>query len=105
MLKRLVKSASSKCVIYKEWYLTQDGAVLAANALFSSRLDYCSSLSVYCGSARSSWIVFRLLLHVLSQIIQSMIMLHPPLIRVSTGADWSVATSLLVVRMNVYIVC
>ena len=89
MLKRLVKSASSKCVIYKEWYLTQDGAVLA--------------LSVYCGSARSSWIVFRLLLHVLSQIIQSMIMLHPPLIRVSTGADWSVATSLLVVRMNVYI--
>ena len=45
-------------------YLTPEVAVLAANALFCSRLDYCN-------------LVFRIPLLVLSQIVESVLMLHP----------------------------
>ena len=62
-------------------YLTLEVAVLAANALVSSRLDYCTvQRFVRFQSAQ----VFRTPLFVLLQIIESMLMLHP-FYRNSTG--------------------
>ena len=57
-------------------------AVLAANALVSSRLDYCNSLFRVLISTNCK--VFRTPLLVLLQIIESMLMLHP-FYRNSTG--------------------
>ena len=59
-------------------YLTEEVAVLTSNALVSNNLDYFTALcSEVCHvSIRKSWRVF---LHVLSQIIECMLMLHPSL--------------------------
>ena len=58
-------------------YLTSEVAVLAANALVSSRLDYCNSLLEVCPvSISTNCKVFRTPLLVLLQIIESMLMLH-----------------------------
>ena len=71
-------------------YLTSEVAVLAANALVSSRLDYCNSLfrglSV---SISTNCKVFKTPLLVLLQIIESMLMLHP-FYRNSTGCLLSI---------------
>ena len=66
-------------------YLTSEVAVLAANALVSSRLDYCNSLF----RGLSGFKVFRTPLLVLLQIIESMLMLHP-FYRNSTGCLLSI---------------
>ena len=64
-------------------YLTLEVAVLAANALVSSCLDYCNSL--FRGlSISTNCKVFRTPLLILLQIIESMLMLHP-FYRNSTG--------------------
>ena len=59
-------------------YLTPKVAVLAANALVSSHLDYCNchfrSLNV---SISTNCKIFRIPLVVLLQIIENMLMLHP----------------------------
>ena len=44
MLRRFIKSASLCDLRRIRQYLTQEVAVLAANALASSSLDYCNSL-------------------------------------------------------------
>ena len=59
-------------------YLTTEVAVLAANALVSSRLDYCNSLSGVCHvSIFTNCKVFRIPLLVLLQTIEGMLMLRP----------------------------
>ena len=59
-------------------YFTPEVAVHAANALVSSRLDYCNSvLSVCHVSISTNCKVFRIPLLVLLQIIENMLMLHP----------------------------
>ena len=64
-------------------YLTSEVAVLAANALVSSRLDYCNSL--FRGlSGFNQHKLQSIQLLVLLQIIESMLMLHP-FYRNSTG--------------------
>ena len=74
-------------------YLTSEVTVLAANALVSSRLNYCNSLfrglSV---SISTTCKVFRTPLLVLLQIIESMLMLHP-FYRNSTGCLLSIVFS------------
>ena len=63
-------------------YLTPEVAVLAANALVSSRLDYCNSVCPV--SISTNCKVFRIPWLVLLQIMESMLMLHP-FYRNSTG--------------------
>ena len=66
-------------------YLTPEVAVLAANALVSSRLDYCNSLfRGLSGLISTNYKVFRTPWLVLLQIMESMLMLHP-FYRNSTG--------------------
>ena len=71
-------------------YLTSEVAVLAANALVSSHLDYLTLCSEVCPvSISTSCKVFRTPLLVLLQIIESMLMLHP-FYRNSTGCMLSI---------------
>ena len=71
-------------------YLTSEVAVLAANALVSSRLDYVTLYSEVCPvSISTNCKVFRTPLLVLLQIIESMLMLHP-FYRNSTGCLLSI---------------
>ena len=79
--RRLVKSSSKyvsfiklDSILLMKWL-----PLLVTNTLISSRLDYCNSdcLEVCPILISSSCRVFRKLLHVLSQIIQSMLMPHP----------------------------
>ena len=67
-------------------YLTPEVAVLAANALVSSRLDYCNSLFRGLSGFNQYKLqkVFRTPWLVLLQIMESMLMLHP-FYRNSTG--------------------
>ena len=77
-------------------YLTLEVAVLAANALVSSCLNYCNSL--FRGlSIITSCRVFRIPLLILSLIIESMPTLHPSLMRlhslpVKYHCMWKTAT-------------
>ena len=57
-----------------------DTSVVIANALVSSRLDYCNSLFAVCHPEMLQGSnMFKMRLHGLSLVLQSTLTLHPPL--------------------------
>ena len=72
------KNAFKKTLGRNYSFANQSRDVLAANALVSSHLDYCNSLFYFCHvSISTSCRVFRIPLPVLSEILKTMLMLHP----------------------------